>query len=92
MTQDVATRAEELARVAYGRLLAILAAKDGDLESAEDCLADAFAQALRVWPETGIPGNPEACPYGKQSPRRPHYRAICSASRSMPFNIPRNTM
>ena len=32
MTQDAATRAEELARVAYGRLLAILAAKDGDIE------------------------------------------------------------
>jgi RNA polymerase sigma-70 factor (ECF subfamily) len=60
MTDDAAARAEELARAAYGRLLAILAARDGDIESAEDCLADAFAQALRVWPETGIPGNPEA--------------------------------
>ena len=60
MTQDVAARAEELARVAYGRLIAILAAKDGDIELAEDCLADAFAQALRVWPETGIPSNPDA--------------------------------
>ena len=60
MTHDVAARAEELARVAYGRLLAILAAKDGDIESAEDCLADAFAQALRVWPETGVPSNPDA--------------------------------
>jgi RNA polymerase sigma-70 factor (ECF subfamily) len=60
MTQDVAARAEELARAAYGRLIAILAVKDGDIESAEDCLADAFAQALRVWPETGIPSNPEA--------------------------------
>ena len=60
MTQDAATRAAELARVAYGRLLAILAAKDGNIESAEDCLADAFAQALRVWPDTGVPSNPEA--------------------------------
>ncbi len=60
ITRDAATRAEELARVAYGRLLAILAAKDGDIESAEDCLADAFAQALRAWPETGVPINPEA--------------------------------
>ena len=59
-THDVAARAEQLARVAYGRLLAILAAKDGDIESAEDCLADAFAQALRTWPEAGIPDNPEA--------------------------------
>jgi RNA polymerase sigma-70 factor (ECF subfamily) len=60
VTEHAATRAEELARVAYGRLLAILAARDGDIESAEDSLADAFAQALRVWPETGVPSQPEA--------------------------------
>ncbi len=60
MTDDVAARAEELARAAYGRLLAILVAKDGDIESAEDCLAEAFARALHSWPETGVPSNPEA--------------------------------
>ena len=60
MTEDVAARAEEVARTSYGRLLAMLAAKDGDIESAEDCLADAFAQALRAWPESGVPRNPEA--------------------------------
>ncbi|MES2358187.1 MAG: DUF6596 domain-containing protein [Gemmatimonadota bacterium] len=60
MTHDAAARAEELARAAYGRLLAVLAAKDGDIESAEDCLAEAFAQALSSWPETGVPRNPEA--------------------------------
>jgi RNA polymerase sigma-70 factor (ECF subfamily) len=58
--QHAAARAEELARAAYGRLLAILAAKDGDIVSAEDCLADAFAQALHSWPETGVPSNPAA--------------------------------
>ena len=30
----------------------ILAARDGDIEAAEDCLADAFERALRTWPET----------------------------------------
>jgi predicted RNA polymerase sigma factor len=60
LTHPAAVRAEEVARTAYGRLLAILAARDGDIESAEDCLADAFAQALRTWPDTGVPGNPEA--------------------------------
>jgi RNA polymerase sigma-70 factor (ECF subfamily) len=60
VTYTAVARAEELARVAYGRLVAILAARDGDIQSAEDCLADAFAQALRVWPESGVPGNPEA--------------------------------
>lgn len=59
MTGEAAARAEELARAAYGRLLAILAARDADLQSAEDCLADAFAQALSSWPETGVPRNPE---------------------------------
>ncbi len=60
MTRDAAARAEQLARAAYGRLLAILAARDGDIESAEDCLAEAFAQALHSWPEIGVPSNPEA--------------------------------
>jgi predicted RNA polymerase sigma factor len=60
VTQDATARAEELARAAYGRLLAILAARDGDIESAEDCLAEAFAQAMRTWPETGVPNSPEA--------------------------------
>jgi RNA polymerase sigma-70 factor (ECF subfamily) len=55
-----AARADEIARAAYGRLLAILAAKDGDIETAEDCLAEAFAQALHTWPESGVPSNPEA--------------------------------
>ena len=55
-----AARAEELARAAYGRLLAILAARDGDIEGAEDCLAEAFARALDTWPETGVPDNPAA--------------------------------
>jgi RNA polymerase sigma-70 factor (ECF subfamily) len=57
---DAAARAGELARVAYGRLLAILAARDGDLEAAGDCLAEAFARALESWPRDGVPGNPEA--------------------------------
>lgn len=53
-------RAEQIARVSYGRLLAILAAPSGDIERAEDALAEAFARALRNWPEAGVPDNPEA--------------------------------
>ena len=52
-------RAEQVARASYGRLLAILAARTGDIELAEDSLADAFQRALRVWPEAGVPHNPE---------------------------------
>lgn len=51
--------AEGVARASYGRLLAILAASTGDIELAEDCLGDAFERALRSWPESGVPDNPE---------------------------------
>lgn len=51
--------AERVARDSYGRLIAILAARDRDIAAAEDALADAFAAALRVWPLQGVPANPE---------------------------------
>ena len=60
VTSSTEVRAEELARTSYGRLLAILAASSRDIESAEDSLADAFAQALSSWPKSGVPQNPEA--------------------------------
>lgn len=53
-------RAEQVARTSYGRLLALLASRSGDIELAEDCLSDAFARALEHWPVDGVPGNPEA--------------------------------
>lgn len=53
-------RAEQVARASYGRLVAILAAPTGDIELAEDCLSEAFAQALQRWPAAGVPENPEA--------------------------------
>jgi RNA polymerase sigma-70 factor (ECF subfamily) len=40
--------------------LAILAAPNGDLPAAEDALSDAFERALRSWPASGVPDNPEA--------------------------------
>ena len=51
--------AEQVARTAYGRLVALLAAPAGDLALAEDALAGAFEQALRSWPAGGVPDNPE---------------------------------
>lgn len=48
------------ARNSYGRLLAYVAARTRDIAAAEDALADAFAAALRRWPETGMPDSPEA--------------------------------
>ncbi len=58
-TTDVAERAAEIARTSYGRLVALLAAGTRDLALAEDVLADAFERALRSWPTSGVPDNPE---------------------------------
>jgi RNA polymerase sigma-70 factor, ECF subfamily len=52
--------AERVARECYGRLLAFLAVRTRDVAGAEDALADAFAAALRTWPDRGVPANPDA--------------------------------
>lgn len=57
---ETQARAEDVARAAYGKLLATLASRDGDIMAAEDALSDAFVAALRTWPERGIPDTPEA--------------------------------
>ena len=51
---------ERVARESYGRLVAFLAARTGDIAGAEDALADAFAAALASWPRSGAPDNPDA--------------------------------
>ncbi|MFY9925645.1 MAG: sigma factor, partial [Opitutaceae bacterium] len=51
---------EAVARDSYGRLVAYLAARSGDVAGAEDALSDAFGAALRRWPADGIPEKPEA--------------------------------
>ncbi|MCO4773435.1 MAG: RNA polymerase subunit sigma-70 [Deltaproteobacteria bacterium] len=58
---EAAHRAVELAaRDGYGRLVAWLAARCGDLTLAEDAVGDALEAALKAWPERGVPNNPEA--------------------------------
>ena len=52
--------AERAARESYGKLLAYLAVRCGDVHTAEDALADAFAAALEHWPSDGVPRAPEA--------------------------------
>ena len=52
--------AEAVARRSYGKLIAFLAARTGDVASAEDALSEAFASALADWPRHGCPANPEA--------------------------------
>ncbi len=57
---DAQARAEDVARAAYGKLIAMLASRSGDIIAAEDALSDAFVAALKTWPERGIPERPEA--------------------------------
>ncbi|HET7537502.1 MAG TPA: DUF6596 domain-containing protein [Candidatus Didemnitutus sp.] len=51
---------EAVARDSYGRLVAYLAARSGDVAGAEDALGEAFGAALRRWPVDGVPQKPEA--------------------------------
>ncbi|KQV66108.1 DUF6596 domain-containing protein [Rhizobium sp. Root1220] len=60
MTTDAERAAERVARQSYGKLIAFLAARSRDVPAAEDALSEALADALRVWPERGIPDKPEA--------------------------------
>jgi RNA polymerase sigma-70 factor (ECF subfamily) len=57
---DPAGIADAVARASYGKLLAFIAARTGDLAEAEDALSDAFAAALSHWPVHGVPDNPQA--------------------------------
>jgi RNA polymerase sigma-70 factor (ECF subfamily) len=50
---------EAAARHSYGKLVAYLAARTGDVAGAEDALSEAFAAALALWPAQGIPRAPE---------------------------------
>lgn len=60
MSADVERAAERVARQSYGKLVAFLTARSGDVPAAEDALSEALAAALRVWPADGIPDSPEA--------------------------------
>ena len=60
MSESARRTAESAVRTFYGRLVAMLASRSGDIAAAEDALADAFAAALATWPERGVPDNPIA--------------------------------
>src|SRR4051794_26732177 len=61
VVKDDARRAAVLAaRASYGRLLAMLVSWSRDIAGAEDALAEAFTSAVAIWPERGVPANPEA--------------------------------
>jgi RNA polymerase sigma-70 factor, ECF subfamily len=49
---------EHVFRTEYGRAVAVLVRVFGDVESAEDAVADAFTTAVERWPKDGLPPSP----------------------------------
>ncbi|WP_280232599.1 RNA polymerase sigma factor [Nocardia cyriacigeorgica] len=47
-------------RAEFGRAVATLARLTGDIGLAEDAVQEAFADAMRTWPQRGMPANPGA--------------------------------
>ncbi|MFE9748183.1 RNA polymerase sigma factor [Saccharothrix saharensis] len=52
------TAVEQVFRAEYGRSVAVLVRVFGDIGVAEEAVQDAFAEAVRRWPETGVPPSP----------------------------------
>ena len=49
---------ERVFREEYGRAVAVLVRVFGDIDVAEEAVQDAFAEAVRRWPESGLPPSP----------------------------------
>ena len=49
---------EKLFRQEYGRAVAVLVRLCGTIDAAEEAVQDAFAEAVRRWPSTGLPPSP----------------------------------
>jgi RNA polymerase sigma factor (sigma-70 family) len=60
MNGEVAAAVARAHREEWARVFAATAHLTRDLDLAEECAQDAYAQALRVWPETGVPDRPGA--------------------------------
>ena len=57
-TEPIRELLDSLYRVDSGRIRATLIRLLGDFDLAEEAMQEAFAAALSVWPESGVPGNP----------------------------------
>ena len=82
MTGAAEAAAEAVARQSYGKLVAFVAARTGDVAGAEDALSDAFAAALADWPRTGVPARPEAWSAASRS----RARRIARRARPLPLH------
>jgi RNA polymerase sigma-70 factor (ECF subfamily) len=53
-----AAEIDQVFRDEYGRSVAVLIRHFGDIDMAEEAVQDAFAEAVRRWPESGLPPSP----------------------------------
>jgi RNA polymerase sigma-70 factor, ECF subfamily len=53
-----ASPVEQVFREQYGRAVAVLVRLLGDIDLAEEAVADAFSAAVATWPERGVPPSP----------------------------------
>lgn len=60
MNAEVAEAVAQVHRREWARVLAATAHLTRDLDLAEECTQDAYAQALQTWTQTGIPDRPGA--------------------------------
>ena len=58
MIQGEAAAVERVFREEYGRLIASLVRRFGDIDVAEEAAGEALVTALEKWPESGVPPNP----------------------------------
>src|SRR6185312_11414659 len=49
---------EQLFRREYGRSVAVLVRLCGNIDTAEEAVQDAFAEAVQRWPSAGLPASP----------------------------------
>ncbi|MEU6083656.1 RNA polymerase sigma factor [Streptomyces sp. NPDC047108] len=58
MPEVTAPVIERVFREEYGRAVAVLVRVFGDIDSAEEAVQDAFTEAVRRWPDAGLPASP----------------------------------
>ncbi len=58
MSSPALAEIERVFRAEYGRAVAVLTRVFGDIDIAEDAVQDAFAEAVRRWPDAGRPPSP----------------------------------
>ena len=56
--QPATAAVERVFREEYGRLIASLVRRFGDIDIAEEAAGEALVAALEKWPESGVPPNP----------------------------------